>query len=116
MPNTDNKFGVFNKLTHILHQSTNPINQFGNVEDAKKWFFTDQALMVHDETCTQLEWALIDNSKLKYTMAWGTKGTPGITPTEDWAGQYEKQKADLTHSNNWANNSYHTERSKDHLF
>ena len=116
MLNTDNKFGVFNKTTHILHQTLEPAKQFDNLEDAKKWFFTDQALAVHDSTCTQLEWELIENKKLKYTMAWGTKGTPGIKPEEDWTGQYDKQKLDLINSNSWAKNHYITERSKEHLF
>jgi len=115
MTNTDDKFGVFNKRTHILHQLVDPAKTLTNVEEAKQWFFHDPALAVHDETCTLLEWVLLENTKLKYTMAFGTKGTP-VTESEDWAGQYETQKAALIEANGWAKNTYRTERSEDHLF
>ena len=51
-------------------------------------FFTDEALTVMDETCTILEWALVaddngDNTKLKSTFAFGTKGSPSIAEADD---------------------------------
>ena len=67
MTNSDNTFGTFNKKTLIMSQhddgSTALINH-ANTNAAKSFFFTDAALTVFDECCTQLQWAVVDNTKL----------------------------------------------------
>ena len=62
-----------------------------------------------DECCTILEWALVaddngDNTKLKTTFAFGTKGSPGIAEADDWAGQYNSRKTALINSHQWVKN------------
>ena len=96
MTNSDNKFGTFNKITHIASQPDDDVGRlcmttFSNVDDAKAFFFTEEALAVFDECCTELQWALIDDDRgnatsLKWTAAFGTKGT-GTPRADDWAEQ-----------------------------
>ena len=114
-PNSE-KFGIFNKRTHILSSVSDPTPTFKDVDSAKNWFFTQEALDVHDDTCAKLEWTLIENNRLKYTMAWTTNGDPKVRPEDDFAGIYDSQKRELTQKERWSNNHYHTEVSSDHLF
>tara|TARA_A100001011_G_scaffold122855_1_gene129699 strand:- start:1948 stop:2337 length:390 start_codon:yes stop_codon:yes gene_type:complete len=129
MTNSDNTFGTHNKRTQILTQvqdrgfdiwdgsrATNDIQNFGDVDTAKSWFYTDEALTVFNECCTELQWSVVDNQKLKYTMAFGTKGTAGIAAADDWAGQFSSRKQALIDSGGWAKNPYSTAESSDHLF
>ena len=129
MTNSDNTFGTHNKRTQILTQvqdrgfdiwdgsrATNDIQNFGDVDTAKSWFYTADALTVFNECCTELQWTVVDNQKLKYTMAFGTKGTPGIAAADDWAEQYKSRKQALIDSDGWARNRHSTAESSDHLF
>ena len=119
MPNSDTKFGTYNKRTQILTQiddGSTALQNFADVDTAKAWFYTANALTVFDECCTELQWSVIDSQKLKYTMAFGTKGTPGIAEADDWAGQFNSRKTALIDSNDWANNPYTTEEVDSHLF
>jgi hypothetical protein len=97
MPNSDNQYGTFNKKTQILSQiddGSTALQNFANVDEAKSWFLTSPALAVFDECCTGLQWSVVDNQKLKYTMVFGTKG--GNTPKDDdWAGQYRIRMSTL---------------------
>lgn len=95
---------------------SDPTPTFKDVDSAKNWFFTQEALDVHDDTCVKLEWTLIENNRLKYTMAWTTNGDPKVRPEDDFAGIYDSQKRELTQKERWSNNHYHTEVSSDHLF
>jgi hypothetical protein len=129
MPNADNSYGTYNKKTQVLTQTpgeeytrwdgvlvTDPLQNFADVDAAKSWFYTANALTVFDECCTELQWSVVDSQKLKYTMTFGTKGTPGIAEADDWAGQFNSRKTTLINSDDWANNPYTTEDSTDHLF
>ena len=119
MPNSDNTFGTFNKRTHILSQiddGSTALTNFADVDTAKNWFYTAQAQTVINECCTEIQWQVVDNTKLKYTMTFGTKGTPDISEEDDWAEQYNSRKHTLMQSNQWANNQYSTTDSSDHLF
>ena len=133
MPNSDNTQGTFNKKTQILSQTpneytrwdsdtstrvpvTDPLQNFATVDDAKSWFYTADALTVFDECCTELQWSVVDGQKLKYTMAFGTKGTSDIPEADDWAGQFNSRKTTLINDDNWANNPYTTEEVDSHLF
>jgi hypothetical protein len=123
MPNSDTKYGTFNKVTKTLTQITNGVKKtalFADVNSAKSHFFTDAALTVMDECCTNLQWALVtdelnENTKLKYTMAFGTKGG-NIAEADDWAGQFNSRKTALIASGGWANNAYSGEEVDSHLF
>ena len=118
MTNSDNTYGTFNKRTQILTQiddgSTVPTS-FSTVDEAKDFFYTADALTVFNECCTEFEWSVVDSTKLKYTMTFGTKGGQ-IDPADDWAGQFNSRKQALIDSNNWGNNGYTTEEVTDHLF
>jgi hypothetical protein len=131
MPNADNTFGTFNKQTKIISQiftpghfnedsSTMEYNVFASVDEAKSYFFTDDALTVMDETCTVLEWALHAdsdgfNTKLKTTFAFGTKGSADISESDDWAEQYNSRKTTLMDAGNWTKTLANFEDSSDHL-
>ena len=118
MTNTDNKYGVFNKNTVIISQiddGSTALTNFASVAEAKSWFFTDAALAVYDECCTQLQWALVGTTALKRTMAFGTKGGQ-ISAADDWAEQYLSRFNSLTASNNWNVNPHESSASDSHLF
>ena len=119
MPNSDNAYGTFNKRTQILSQiddgSTALVNH-ASVDAAKSFFYTAEALAVFDECCTRLEWAIVDSTKLKYTMTFGTKGG-NIAAADDWAETFNSRKTALINSDRWANGVvYNTEESFSHLF
>lgn len=128
MTNSDNIYGVFNKQTKIISQepsddSTAP-TIFTSVDEAKSHIFTDDALTVINETCTQLEWQLVNDgdgnaTKLKKTFAFGTKGA-GTAAADDWAEQYNSRKQALMDSNTWVKSyGYKLFRftdDSDHLF
>ena len=119
MTNSDNQYGTFNKRTQILTQindGSTALQNFADVDAAKSWFYTANALTVFDECCTELLWSVVDSQKLKYTMTFGTKGTPGIAEADDWAGQFNSRKSALIDSNDWVNNPYTTEEVDSHLF
>jgi hypothetical protein len=115
MPNSDNTYGTFNKRTSILSQTIESPITFADVATAKSHFYKAEALAVFDECCTQLEWAIVDSTKLKYTMAFGTKGG-NIAAADDWAGQFNSRKTTLINSNGWGNNAYSSEEVDSHLF
>ena len=129
MPNSDNTFGTYNKQTRILSQiddGSTAMTIHADVDAAKSFFYTADALTVFDECCTNIQWALVaetsphrhdgDNVKLKLTFDFGTKGTAGITTADDWSGQYNSRQSALATDDNWANNQHTTEESTDHLF
>ena len=109
MPNSDNTYGTHNKQTKIISQvddGSTALTTFANVNEAKAFIFTDEALTVMDECCTVLEWALQadgngDNTQLKTTFAFGTKGDPDIAEADDWAAQYNTRKTTLVNANGW---------------
>ena len=118
MTNTDNTYGTHNKLTKILSQiddGSTALVDFADVAAAKAYFFSDDGLAVFDECCTQLQWAVVDNQKLKYTMAFGTKGYP-VEEANDWAGLYVSRVTALADAGTFCNNAYSEEESSDHLF
>jgi hypothetical protein len=116
MPNSDNSYGTFNKRTQTLSQTGDSPTNHANVDAAKSFFYTADALTVFDECCTELQWSVVDNTKLKCTMTFGTKGSPSIAGADDWAEQFNSRKTALIDSNGWANNPYTTAESTDHLF
>jgi hypothetical protein len=140
MTNSDNTYGVFNKQTKIINQkcfeqtfgtapdtSVAPIPDktiFASVDEAKSFIFTDEALAVINETCTQIEWALVNDgdgnaTQLKKTFAFGTKGG-SIATSDDWAEQYNSRKQALIDSNTWmktyTGKSFTATDSAEHLF
>jgi len=99
MTNSDNTFGTFNKITHIAAQpydGSTALTTFSSVDDAKAFYFTADAITIFDETCTELQWEVINDSRgdatsLKWTMAFGTKGT-GTAEADDWSAQHLTRK------------------------
>ena len=93
---------------------------FANTDSAISHFFTSDAQAVFNECCTDLQWALVaddngDNTKVKYTMSFGTKG-PGTSKENDWAGQFNSRKKTLIDNSGWSVISFGTANSTDHLF
>ncbi len=99
MTNSDNTFGTFNKVTHIAAQpydGSTALTTFSSVADAKAHYFTADAITIFDETCTELQWAVINDARgdatsLKWTMAFGTKGTD-TAEADDWSAQHLSRK------------------------
>ena len=123
MTNSDNAFGLFNKRTQILSQvddGSTTATTFSNVTEAKDFFYTTEAQTVFNECCTQLQWSVENDgngnaTRLKYTMAFGTKGG-NIAEADDWAGQFNSRKQALINSTGWSANPYTTQESDSHLF
>ena len=107
MPNSDTQDGVFNKITKEIRRyetlATDPFTKIvcpqafgGNVETAKAYFFHADALTSNDTNGTQLEYAITaDGNGIKFTIAFGTKGTAGIAESDDWADTWTTTKASL---------------------
>jgi len=119
MTNSDNTYGTFNKITQIYTQnddgSTALIN-FGDVAAAKAYYFTDEALAVFDECCTRLEWAVIDNVILKYTMDFGVVEDHA---TAGWGDTFNSRKQALIDADGFTkacNPEFVSTTSGDHLF
>ena len=118
MTNSDDTFGTHNKIT-LLHTQDQedgttrdsagpfpPLNIVAQVAAANAYIYTAEALAVFDECATNLQWALVaddngDNSLLKVTLDFGTKGTPDIDPADDWAGLFESRRATLIDASGW---------------
>ena len=99
------------QITFVLAKTV-----FANTDDAIDHFFTSEAQAVMNETCTLLQWALVaNNTELKTTFAFGTKGTPDIAEADDWAGQYNSRKTALLNVSNWTKVSCIFTDSSDHL-
>lgn len=104
MTNSDNTFGTYNKTTVITSQSpdsTQTYVNFANVQAAKDHFFSADAQTVYDECCTNLQWALVanedsNNTMLKCTYDFGTKGSADIAEADDWASQFATRMAALS--------------------
>ena len=124
MTNSDNRYGTFNKRTTILTQvdkfskmddGSIRLAIFATVAEAKSFFYTDAALAVFNECCTELQWALVGTTGLKFTMTFGTKGG-NIAAADDWAGQFNSRKTALINANSWVKNPYDTQEVDSHLF
>lgn len=137
MPNSDNAFGTYNKITMIYERvwpdpAPADTTQFSQawkegaegIAEAKAWHFTDEGLAVFDECCTELQWGLVEDAdgwpmKLKATMTFGTKGTAGIAAADDWAEQFKSRKTALINANNFFKNgttATNVTESSEHLF
>ena len=119
MPNSDNQDGVFNKMTKEIkyYHAPTPADAVqpdtgdvvtqsfgGNVETAKAYFFHADALTNNDTNGTQLDYAITaDGNGIKFTIAFGTKGTAGIAEGDDWAGLWVSTKDSLIAANKYVN-------------
>ena len=119
MTNSDDTFGTHNKITHIYTQaddgSTALIN-FADTAAAKTYYFTDAALLVFDECCTRLQWALVDATTLKQTMDFGVVEDAG---TAGWGDTFNTRRQALQDADGWVKETYptfSTATSEDHLF
>ena len=96
MPNSDTQDGLHNKITKEFryHTTTDDSVQTqsfsGNLETAKAFFLSADHLSNNDTNGTQIEYAITaDGNGLKYTIAFGTKGTAGIAEADDWTGIWQ---------------------------
>lgn len=121
MPNSDNEFGTYNKQTVIYSQTGDSPTVFANVDAAKTFFLSTELLTIHNECCTTLQYALKaddngDNTKLKVTFDFGTKGSPSQA-ADDWAAQFNTRKDAVSSIPNLASLQRITESdSAEHLF
>ena len=103
------------KVTTITTQS-NQHNQteqvFDSLQQAKDWFYTNNAQKCSAEHCIRVEYALIADkhgrkTRLKRTEEWSLDGS---------AQTYNNRKIQLVNESDWSKNPYKHERSSDHLF
>jgi hypothetical protein len=88
---------------------------FSTVDEAKSYFLTADALSVHDTYCTDLQWALTDDSQgLICTMDFGQKGLDD--PTQENAAIYLLNFNTLLNARKWGANLYIAAPSTNHLF
>jgi hypothetical protein len=125
MPNSDNTFGTFNKQTVIYSQiddGSTAWTVFSNVNEAKAFFLSTELQTIHDECCTNLQYGLKadangDNTILKVTFDFGTKGSASQVAADDWAEQFNTRKNALSSAPNMASLQTITESdSSEHLF
>jgi len=95
MPNSDNAHGVHNKETVIYTKPDGDNTTFADVAAAQSYFLSTAALTVYDECATQIQWALVSNTGLKVTYAFGTKGTD-TAEADDWTAQFHARKKALS--------------------
>jgi hypothetical protein len=112
MTNSDTTHGTFNKTTreykiHWNDDDSVVTQSFGgNVETAKSFFFTDDALTCWNNNSTNLQWAITsDGNGLKVTHDFGTKGSSDQAESGDWAATWTSTKNSLISANNWIKSS-----------
>lgn len=114
MTNSDNQFGLHNKMTKIITEHDHPWDgstqenimdqSWADVAAAKSYIFTDAALAVIDECATQLQWAIVNdseggsNNSLKFTIAFGTRADPSL---KNWADKYKEDKETMMAAGTW---------------
>tara|TARA_B100000676_G_C17929085_1_gene759813 strand:- start:6 stop:419 length:414 start_codon:yes stop_codon:yes gene_type:complete len=112
MTNSDKKYGTYNKQTKIYTQpedGSSVLRVYESVDDAKAFIFTNEALAVFDECCTNLQWAVIadgngDNTWLKVTFDFGIKDNASLSPSDHWAEQFKTRKQALIDSDGFFHN------------
>ena len=115
MPNSDTQDGLHNKITkeirwyETLNHDGDSLSEIvcpqdfgGNVETAKAHFFHADALASNDANATQLDYGITaDGNGIKFTIAFGTKGTAGLAEADDWADLWTTTKATLVAADKW---------------
>tara|TARA_R110000796_G_scaffold182513_1_gene299013 strand:- start:71 stop:760 length:690 start_codon:yes stop_codon:yes gene_type:complete len=101
------------QITFVLAKTV-----FANTNDAINYFFTDDAQAVMNETCTTLQWALVDDddslaTSLKRTFEFGVIADASA---EQWAEAYNRRMKALQDADGWGQNIYTTTASDSHLF
>jgi hypothetical protein len=109
MANSDTAHGVYNKQSREIKIYNGVDNSVvaqsfgGNVETAKSFFFTADALNCFNTNATQLAWAITDDGNgIKFTIAFGIPKNSNSTP---WAEAWRTTKESLQTANNWINAS-----------
>ena len=109
MPNLDTTYGIYNKQSYeikILDKTDNSVvsQSFGgNLDTAKNFFLTSDALTALDANATQLQYAITDDGNgLKYTIAFGIKKDSSAT---EWAAAYKTSITSLTGADNFIKSS-----------
>ena len=125
MPNSDNSYGTYNKQTVIYSQvddGSTALTVFANVDEGKAFFLSTELQTIHNECCTTLQYGLKadgngDNTILKVTFDFGTKGSATQVAADDWAEQFNTRKNALSSAPNKASLKSITESSSsEHLF
>ena len=97
---------------------------FANTGEAQEFFYTDDALAVFNECCTELQWALVDDDDslatgVKYTYTFGSKGPDKQGGADDWPALFTSRKQALEDAGNWHKNPHYQTLDNDvssHLF
>lgn len=118
MVNNYTAFGTYNKKSVLFTQQddgSTPLINFANITEAKNYFLTAEAQAVHNDCCTELQWAIVDSTNLKVTYTFGVKEDPDA---EQPAVEFHRRKDALRSSDpqGWMATPYLSEEVETHLF
>ena len=107
------------QITFVLAKTV-----FANTGEAQEFFYTDDALAVFNECCTELQWALVDDDDslatgVKYTYTFGSKGPDEQGGADDWPALFTSRKQALEDADGWHKNPHYQTLDNDvssHLF
>ena len=115
MPNSDNTYGTFNKQTFEVKLSNTEDNSVvtqsfgGNVDTAKNYFLTTDAINNINDCGTQVDWAITDDGNgIKYTIAFGIKKD---SSAPQWAETFKSTQTALQDANNFVKSSLLTTKT-----
>ena len=115
MPNLDNTYGTYNKQTFEIKLSNTENNTVvtqsfgGNVDTAKNYFLTTDAINNINDCGTQVSWAITsDGNGIKYTIAFGIKRDADAT---QWAEIFKSTQTALQDANNFVKSSLLTTKT-----
>lgn len=88
-----------NKLSKIYHQDQSSNEIFVDVDSAKKFFMTDEAIETFNKYSYRQEWKLInDNKSLHWTITFELDTQSTDTPNSD---KWRDTKAGMTENRKW---------------
>ena len=88
-----------NKLSKVYNQHNSNRHTFENVESAKQFFLTTQAVNTYNQFCYKQEWKLADNNKsLHWTISFKLDTESNDTPDSD---KWRDEKHRITSMDLW---------------
>ena len=94
-----------NKLSKVYKQNPYSDIVFDNVESAKQFFLTAEAINNYNEHCYKQEWKLADNNKsLHWTVSFKLDTKSSNTPDSD---KWKDEKDRITSMDLWFQQGHH---------
>lgn len=108
------KNGLYNRLSKIYRPMDTSL-RFNTIDEAKRYFWTDEALDLFRYCCEERYSLTEDKNGLQWTIAFGEPDNqfPGMIK---WADQWRDGKQELHNKNKWFNSITKIEHDTEHLF